>query len=361
MPGSAGLPSGKFVSLRRLADEAGRFKMLAVDQRGSLEKALQKAMGREPDYQDIARVKQIITKTLAPQATAVLMDPIYGHPYSVVDIPRDVAILLACEESGYEKAGAHEKERKSHLLDGWSVEKVKRSGANAAKLLIYYQPDASVDTRTHQQALVRRVGEACVEHDLPFLLELVCYAIAEPTEDSPEFAQAKPNLVIRSAAEFSRPEYHVDLLKLEFPAMLKYTEKYSQKALDDRAREPVYSLAQVRTFCQQLDKAATVPWVILSAGVDIKEFLIQLELACAAGASGFLCGRAIWKGSIAKYPDGKAMEDFLQSEGIYNFKRANAAAEAALPWYQHRRFRGRVELAGQNPAWCREYARCEER
>jgi len=285
----------------------------------------------------------------------VLMDPIYGHPYSVVHVPRDVAILLACEESGYDKAGSNGKERKSRLLDGWSVEKVKRCGANAAKLLIYYQPDASVDTRSHQQALVRRVGEACAEHDLPFLLELVCYAITEPSEDSPEFARAKPNLVIRSAAEFSKPEYHVDLLKLEFPAMLSYTEEYSHKMLDDKARGPVYSLAHVKTFCQQLDEAAAVPWVILSAGVDIKEFLIQLELACAAGASGFLCGRAIWKDSIGKYPDGKAMESFLESEGIYNFKRANAAAEAALPWYEHRRFRGRQELAGPGPEWYREY------
>lgn len=351
---SAQKSAGKLVHLRRLADEAGRFKMLAIDQRGSLQQALAREVGQEPGYEDLARFKALVTKVLAPQATAVLMDPVYGYPHSCTHIPRGVGILLACEESGYERTGPGDRERRSQLLEGWSVEKVKRCGADAAKLLIYYHPDASPQTRTHQQALVRQVGEACARQDLPFLLELLSYPIDMPS-DSPEFARVKPDLVIRSAAEFSKPEYCVDILKLEFPAELKYTEEYAHKIFDDRAREPVYNISQVRGFCRRLDEAVSMPWVILSAGVDIREFLIQLELACEAGASGFLCGRAIWKAAIKKYPDVEALERTLKSEGAYNFKRANATAEAALPWFEHKRFRGGWELLGKGPSWYREY------
>ena len=37
------------------------------------------------------------------------------------------------------------------------------------------------------------------------------------------------------------------------------------------------------------------PWVILSAGVGYESFKTQVEIACSAGASGFLAGRSIWR------------------------------------------------------------------
>lgn len=146
-------------------------------------------------------------------------------------------------------------------------------------------------------------------------------------------------MVIRSAEEFSKPQYQVDILKLEFPADLKRAREFSSGAFDGREREPAYTLAEVRQFCRQLDQAAGTPWVILSAGVDISEFLVQLELATEAGASGFLCGRAIWKDAIDLYPDLRQMEQWLADRGAYNFLRANAYAQRALPWFSHRRFR----------------------
>ena len=42
------LTSGKLVNLQRLTDAAGRFKMLAIDQRDSLRSALAKATGAAP-------------------------------------------------------------------------------------------------------------------------------------------------------------------------------------------------------------------------------------------------------------------------------------------------------------------------
>ncbi len=325
--------------LRSLSDEEGRFHMLAIDQRGSLEKAIAKVTGKEASEvtaEELEKTKQVVTKTLAPYATAVLTDPVYGYAGSLQYIPVGVGLLLAYEESGYQSAGTAEKERKSVLLGDWSAEQAQRAGADAVKLLIYYRPDGSKEVCRHQEALVRQVGAECEQADMPFLLEPVSYPIGEPGGDSPEFARRKPELVIDTAAEFSRPDYRVDILKLEFPADLKHTREFSRGAFDGKEREAVYELSDVRESCSKLNDAAALPWVILSAGVEITEFLAQVDLATEAGASGFLCGRAIWKDCVNLYPDLAAMEEWLLSEGVYNFLRANAYAHRARPWFESR-------------------------
>jgi tagatose 1,6-diphosphate aldolase len=335
------LSPGKWQRLRSLTDEQGRFKMLAIDQRDSLRRALARATGQEPrevTAADLTKAKALVTKALAPYATAVLTDPVYGYPPSIEHLPPRVGLLLAYEETGFEAAGPARKGRKSQLIEGWSVEQAQRAGADAVKLLIYYHPDASEEVCKHQQELVQRVGEECERADIPFLLEVVSYPLEEDSSDTPGFARKKPDLVIRSAAEFSQPPYRVDILKLEFPADLKWTKEFSSGAFDSKERQAVYSLGEVRVFCRQLDEAAAMPWVILSAGVDIEEFFVQVDLATEVGSSGFLCGRAIWKDAIGLYTDEAKMEHWLTTQGVHNFLRANAFAHRALPWFGHRKF-----------------------
>lgn len=354
------LTSGKLVNWRRLADRGGRFKMLAIDQRDSLRNALAKATRRDPKditYEEMAATKSLITEVLAPHATATLVDPVYGLPRAVKLIPGTVGILVATEETGYDRAGPDGKQRKSRLIDGWSVTKTKQAGANAVKLLLYYNPEASGEVVTHQQRLVRTIGEECLREDLPFLLELVTYAIAEAATDTAEFARKRPQHTIESAREFSKDDYHVDILKLEFPGDLKYSRQFCQGAFDGKDRPAVYDVEEVQAFCRELNDVSQRPWVILSGGVAIKEFLMNLELAVNAGASGFLCGRAIWKDVIPKYPDLDAMRNFLSGDGVYNFVRANATAERARPWFVHPRFGSwdDVELAQGGERWYQQY------
>lgn len=354
-----GMPSGKLVNLLRLADRAGRFKMLAIDQRDSLRASLATATAREPKevtYAELAAAKAVITEVLSPYSTATLVDPVYGLPQAAKLVPRDVGILVANEDS-YEPAGPGGKQRKARPIDGWSVSKAKRAGANAVKLLIYYNPEASAEVITHQQRFARTVGEECVTEDIPFLLELVTYPIGEPSADTAEFARKRPEHTLASAREFSKDTYHVDILKLEFPGDLKYARQFCQGVFDGKDRTAVYDVEQVQAFCQELDTAAQRPWVILSGGVAIKEFLVNLELAVAAGASGFLCGRAIWKDVIPKYPNLDAMRRFLADEGAYNFARANVAAQRARPWFAHRSYGGweDVQMIGAGERWYQEY------
>jgi tagatose 1,6-diphosphate aldolase len=338
---TAELSTGKWRRLRSLSDERGIFRMLAIDQRGSLIQAISKATGRNPEqvsFDDLANTKELITRVLSPFSTAVLIDPRYGLPHSYKSFPPGVGMLTAYEESGTHQAGPTGKERTAYLMEDWSVAQAQRAGSDAIKLLVHYRPDGTEEVRKFQEDFVQKVGEECAESDMPFILELLVYPINEGTMDSPQFAKLKPELVMASAAEFSDPKYMVDVLKLEFPADLKHTREYASGPFDGKAREPAYDLSEVRGFCEKLDEASELPWVILSSGVAINEFLLQTELACEAGASGYLCGRAIWKDSINLYPDLDAMEEWLSDEGIYNSVRAAASAERALPWFEHRHF-----------------------
>jgi tagatose 1,6-diphosphate aldolase len=354
------LTCGKLTNLLRLADAAGRFKMLAIDQRDSMRAALGAATRRAPQdvpYEEMAATKELITEVLSPYSTATLVDPVYGLPRAVKVVAGDVGLLVAVEETGHDQAGPGGQERKSRLLQGWSVAQTKRAGANAVKLLVYDTPESSADVRAHQEQIVRRVGEECLRHDLPFLLEVVTYPIEDPSPDTPEFARKRPRHTIETARKFSEESYHVDLLKLQFPGDLKYTRQFHHAVFDRKERPPVYDLDEVRGFCRELDAAAGRPWVLLSGGVNIREFLINVELAVEAGACGFLCGRAIWQEVLLLHPNRAAMRAHLEAEGAYNFARVNSTTGRARPWYAHPRFGGwdNVRLDHGDAGWYRSY------
>ena len=77
-----------------------------------------------------------------------------------------------------------------------------------------------------------------------------------------------------------------------------------------------------------------MPWVILSAGVDYETFRKQVEIACQAGASGFLGGRAIWQEAI-HFTDKKERVKFLSTTVADRLKElAEIATKYAAPWYR---------------------------
>ncbi len=352
------ISAGKMRGLQRLADERGRFRMLAIDQRGSLERMLQTSIERAVQYDDLAAIKRIIVKTLAPYSSAVLIDPVYGYPGAIKYFPKKVGLLIASEETGAEQTGATSKERKSHLIEGWNVLKTRRMGADAVKLLVYYRADVSPQVLQHQQALVRQVGKECENYDIPFVLEVVSYPFRKDEEkDTPDYAKRKPEMVFDAVREFSKEEYKVDLLKVEFPADLKYCREFADGEFDAKRRESVYSLSEVNDFCRRVDELSRVPWVVLSAGVDIREFIENVAIATKNGASGFLCGRAIWKGCVQFYPDLEAIEQWLLTTGVDNFLKLYSASAAAVPYFMTKQFASypQMKLVNQGENWYKNY------
>ena len=349
------LPAGTLRALRALADDSGRFGMIAVDQRPPIFAALARYGNRSPDdvgYDEVAAVKGALVEVLAPEASAVLLDPVWSHPHHLTLVPGRVGLLSTLEDYAFT---LEDGERRSHAIPGWSVEKIKRSGAQGVKVLAWDRPDVSAETRDHQDAFVEAAGQACRAVELPFVLELLLYPTHDEDPDSADYARAKPQRVLDSVRHFADARFGVDLFKLEFPADLKATSEFAAGAFDGRRRDAVYDLDEVRGYLAELDVAASAPWVLLSAGVGPHEFAFDVELACLAGASGFLAGRAVWYDALEAYPDLDAVRDRLRRVSLPYLRSLRAIAQRGRPWTEHRRFGGGIAVEGAGPTWYEAY------
>jgi tagatose 1,6-diphosphate aldolase len=77
-----------------------------------------------------------------------------------------------------------------------------------------------------------------------------------------------------------------------------------------------------------------VPWIILSAGVDFDIFRQQVEIACLAGASGFLGGKAVWKEAIT-IGDTRQRAHFLKEVAAARLKTLTRIANKyGVPWFK---------------------------
>jgi tagatose 1,6-diphosphate aldolase len=352
---ASALPAGTLRALTTLADDDGRFGMIAVDQRPPIFAALARHGSRQPDdvgYDEVALVKGVLVEELAPEATAVLLDPVWTHPHHLTAVPGRVGLLSTLEDHDFTVDAG---ERRSHPIPDWSVEKIKRSGAQGVKLLVWDRPDVGPATRAHQDAFVAGVGASCRANELPFVLELLVYPLPGEEAGSAAYARAKPERVIASVRHYAQERFGVDLFKLEFPADLKRTREFASGAFDGEARESVYDVSEVREHLRALDAAANVPWVVLSAGVGPREFAANVELACDAGASGFLAGRAVWWDALAAYPDVGAMRARLRGVSVPYLRALRATVLRGTPWTEHRRFGGSVGVEGASPTWYRDY------
>ena len=269
------LSIGKIRGLQQIANPDGIFTICAMDHRGSLRSMIDKEQRGKVDYKEMVERKLELCSSLAKYASAVLLDPIFGAAQCISQgiLPSSTGLLVSIEASGY--SGGKEN-RITRLLDNWSVEKIKRMGASAVKILVYYRPDLS-ELASKQLSTVNRVAMECIKYDLPFFVEPVSYPIDIGIDNPQELAALKEQLVIKTARDITA--LPIDVLKAEFPADLRYKK----------------DKPELISICRQLDMSSQVPWVILSAGVDFELFCQQVEIACQAGASGFLGGRAIWQ------------------------------------------------------------------
>jgi len=188
---------GKLRGLRQLADSKGMMTMCAIDHRGALRRTLNK---RNPDavsYQDMVDFKLDLCQAVAPFASAILLDPEYGAGQAISAglLPGSKGLLVSLEKTGYT---GDSMARITELLPGWSVKKVKKMGASAVKLLIYFRPDLK-DVASKQLDLVARLADQCLEEDIAFLVESVSYPIEKAGASSKKFAEIKPGLVIETA------------------------------------------------------------------------------------------------------------------------------------------------------------------
>src|SRR6478735_11924688 len=200
---------GKLAGMKAVSNDRGVIAAAAMDQRGSLKKALAKEKGSDVGDREMEEFKSLVTEVLTKHASAILLDPEWGIPASKRRAPGS-GLLLAYEKTGYD---ANTPGRLPDLLDVWSVRRLKEVGADCLKILLYYTPFESKDINDHKHAWVERIGDECRAVDIPFFLEFVGYEEGAD-EKGLEFAKKKPSIVAQSMAEFSKDRYGVDVLKV---------------------------------------------------------------------------------------------------------------------------------------------------
>jgi len=325
------LSDGKLRHMNALSTKDGIIAAAAMDQRGSLQKSIAAAKGIDAKAvtpEMMAEFKGAVVKVLTPHASAILLDPEYA--LGVLGLrAKTCGLLLAYELSGYDNT---QPGRLPDLLPHVSAKRIVDWGANAVKILIYYTPFEDKNINDIKHAFIERIGAECESYEIPFFLEFVGYDPKGGDEKGFEFAKNKPAVVIGSMEEFSKPQYKVDVLKVEVTINANYVEGSSvykgQKA---------YSRKEALAYFRQAADVATKPFIYLSAGVSNAQFVESLNMATEAGTdySGVLCGRATWKEGIPVYGKRgvKALEDWLATEGVKNINAVNGAAKSARPWW----------------------------
>ena len=328
------LSIGKIRGLQQLANPNGIFTMCAMDHRGSLRSMIDEENPEEVNYEEMVERKLELCSSLAEHASAVLLDPIFGAAQCIGHgvLPNSTGLLVSIEASGY--AGGKEY-RITKLLDRWNVERIKRMGASAAKLLVYYRPDLE-ELASKLLNMLDMIAMECIKYDLPFVVEPLSYSIGSESDNQEQFAAAREQLVLKTARDITA--LPIDVLKAEFPADLHYKK----------------DIPELIDLCHQLDMSSQVPWVVLSAGVDFELFCQQVEIACQGGASGFLGGRAMWQEAMY-IDDARERVHFLSTVGVDRLKRLNElASKYAVPWYKKLGLTSH-ELAHTSGRWYQEY------
>ena len=324
------LTPGKLAGLRAITDANNRFKVFALDQSNSFKKALRalaEKLGKpkEPTYEDIRDAKLEMVRVLSPLSSAVLLDVNYGARQALNSLafPKTVGLIVRSEAS--KDAGIP-----SEYEPGWSVEKIKKMGAAAVKLLVYLDVEDKAFTKA-QLSFVEKLSKACAENDILLMTEELSFPRKGEDKKSPSYKARKVKNILE-ATRLIGPA--TDILKLEFPANMG----------DDSEQQMVDNLGK-------LNEAAIRPWVLLSAGEKFDLFAKQVDLAMKAGCSGYMAGRAIFN-EYFEQTTAEARHKFLQTTATDRMKILNKSVDAHAKSWLDRYGIAPAELAGAvTPTW----------
>lgn len=297
--------------LSSLATSSGHFTISAFDHRNSLFELLNPQDPSSVSADEVVALKRLFIEAFAPISSAILIDPVYGLDYGLdleKEVPAGTGILMSLEESSYDESQIG---RLTKLLPHWGVGDIKAHGA-AAKLLLYYHPDAPIASQ--QLKLVHQLSRQCQEQKVIFLIEPILYGLGEYSHKD------KVSVTLKTIDQLSPL---VDILKLEFPL--------------DVMRSTRVDWEQVS---RDISRHATIPWILLSRGMVYDRFHDLTQITGQAGASGIAVGRAVWQeiADIAvRFPDSADklahIKEFLFTTGRERMRELNHLVAAhAKPW-----------------------------
>ena len=301
--------TGKYVHIKKLCNDKNHLEMLAIDQRPPIFNII-KSKKRNYSFDDVVKFKKQISQNLSQHSSAILMDPVYSIP-NLITTSKCNGLIITLEDHAFTEKG---KGRYSKNIKNWTVEKIKKIGGDAVKVLAWYRPDADKKSIQHQKKYIETIGKQCEKYNIPYLLELLVYPFKNEigySKDYKEQEQKNQNHVIESVREFSKKKYKVDIFKLESPVD-------SSKLESDK-----FSKETLESFKKLAEATNSIPWVMLSSGMSKKSFFNCLKLAYKNGASGYLAGRTIWLDSFKDYPNFSKISKNLNKEAANYVKKLN--------------------------------------
>ncbi len=265
----------------------GAYTLLALDHRGSLFRVLQKKGVEDPEEAAFEFKKQVLL-ALSEGSSGVLLDPKIGLK-AWEEIEGKKPYLLCLEKSGYEEV---QDERVTSLE--YSPEQLKKLGASAAKLLLYFNPNYKASKL--QLETGKRAVQECKKAGLPLFLEIVVY--------KKERGEVEDGHILSSLKAFLEAGIYPQVFKLQPPKSFK-------------AAKEITSLL----------KPLRIDWIVLTQGVEFKVFQERLKQAVLAGCKGFLAGRSIWQEGVGL--KGKELKEFLETTALARFKKIVSIATEA--------------------------------
>jgi tagatose 1,6-diphosphate aldolase len=141
--------------------------------------------------------------------------------------------------------------------------------------------------------IIRRCIEDFAREDLLLVVEFLTYQL--PGEDKADYKAKFPDLI--EGGTRLCLDAGAKVLKLPYPGTAE-------------------SCATISATC------GSVPWSVLSAGVDHQTFLGQVEIAMANGAAGVIAGRALWKDCV--FLDRDATREALITKAVPRLREIQA-------------------------------------
>ena len=200
--------------IKKICNDNHHLEMLAIDQRPPIFNIIKKE--KNYNFDDVVDFKKQISQSLSKHSSAILMDPVYSIP-RLLNTSQSNGLIITLEDHLFAEKG---KGRYSKNIKNWTVEKIKKIGGDAVKVLAWYRPDSDKKSIQHQKKYIENVGKQCEKYDIPFLLELLVYPFKNEIGYSKDYKEQQGkdhNHVIDSVKEFSKSKYKVDIFKLESP------------------------------------------------------------------------------------------------------------------------------------------------
>jgi tagatose 1,6-diphosphate aldolase len=212
---------------------------------------------------------------LAPEVSAFLLDARFGLAQAVFSrvLPGSIGLMASIEDEDYRHAPGS---RRTRLRAHWGARQIKLLGADVCKLLWFYRPDAP--SAGHQRQVVSQLVEECRELSLPLVVEPIWYPLVGEDTTSSAWRRRR---VIESA--HTAAQLGVDMLKVEFPGEVGSEEGRTAAA---EALRPA----------RRRGRGAVGDPV---GRRRLRRFQEPVAIAAAAGGSGFLAGRSIWRDAVS--------------------------------------------------------------